>query len=176
MFGDGNNNGNGHHQDGNNAPVGDGAPAAPQDGQNVPQPAMPNPTGAPMPTQAATTPGNDAGNYMMDDEPAAAPGVVTVPAAAQSAGTGADELIDIKRHALQQLSPLLNHLDQTPEEKFRTTMMMIQAADDESLISQAYQAALDIPEEKTRAQALLDVVNEINYFTQNRNDTDEAAA
>jgi hypothetical protein len=43
--------------------------------------------------------------------------------------------------------------------------MMIQAADDQSLIPQAYEAANAISDEKTHAQALLDVVNEINYFS-----------
>src|SRR5579885_286417 len=37
--------------------------------------------------------------------------------------TGSDDLLNIKQQALQQLSPLVGHLDQTPEEKFRTTMM-----------------------------------------------------
>lgn len=76
----------------------------------------------------------------------------------------------IKQQALQQLKPLVGHLEQTPEEKFRTTMMMIQASDDSSLIGDAYEAAKAISDEKTQAQALLDVVNEINYFTsQNQN-------
>jgi len=76
-----------------------------------------------------------------------------------------DDLIEIKKDALQQLTPLVGHLDQSPEEKFRTTMMLIQATDDKSLLKSAYQAALQVPDEKARAQALLDVVNEINYFT-----------
>jgi len=76
-----------------------------------------------------------------------------------------DELIAIKQEALQNLKPLVGHLDQSPEEKFRTTMMMIQASDDQSLIPTAYEAAKAIEDEKVRAQALLDVVNEINYFT-----------
>jgi LPS O-antigen subunit length determinant protein (WzzB/FepE family) len=76
-----------------------------------------------------------------------------------------DDLINIKKDALQQLTPLVGHLDQTPEEKFRTTMMLIQATDDKSLLRSAYESALQIPDEKSKAQALLDVVNEINYFT-----------
>lgn len=76
------------------------------------------------------------------------------------------ELIDIKQKALGSLAPLIDKLDQTPEEKFRTTMMMIQASDDQSLVKAAYDAASSIEDEKVRAQALLDVVNEINYFTQ----------
>jgi hypothetical protein len=78
---------------------------------------------------------------------------------------GADALLELKQQALQQLTPLVGHLEQSPEEKFRTTMMMIQAADNADLIKVAYDAALQIPDEKVRAQALLDIVNEINYFT-----------
>jgi hypothetical protein len=81
-------------------------------------------------------------------------------------GGAADDLVSIKQQALQQLSPLVGHLEQTPEEKFRTTMMMIQASDNADLIKDAYAAAQQIVDEKVRAQALLDVVNEINYFTQ----------
>lgn len=76
------------------------------------------------------------------------------------------ELLDLKQQALGQLSPIVGHLDQTPEEKFRTLMMMIQASDDQSLLQEAYATAQAITDEKTKAQALLDVVNEINYFTQ----------
>ena len=77
-----------------------------------------------------------------------------------------DDLLTIKQDALRQLNPLVQHLDQTPEEKFRTTMMMIQASDDQTLVRAAYEAAQKIVDEKERAKALLDVINEINYFTQ----------
>jgi len=80
--------------------------------------------------------------------------------------TNTNDLIDIKRQALSELSPLVQHLDQTPEDKFHVTMMMIRASDDQSLVAKAYDAAKNIPDEAKRAQALLDVVNEINYFTQ----------
>lgn len=87
--------------------------------------------------------------------------------AAPATTAGSDEdLLNIKQQALQQLGPLVGHLDQSPEDKFRTTMMMIQASDNKDLISMAYEAANQISDEKTRAQALLDIVNEINYFTQ----------
>jgi len=79
-----------------------------------------------------------------------------------------DELMGIKQQALQSLAPLVNQLEQTPEEKFKTTMMLIQASDNAGLIQDAYEAADAITDEKTRAQALLDVVNEINYFTQHQ--------
>jgi len=79
---------------------------------------------------------------------------------------GDDELMELKQQALRQLSPLVGHLDQSPEEKFRTTMMLIQASDNQALLKEAYDAAQKIEDDKVRAQALLDVINEINYFTQ----------
>lgn len=83
--------------------------------------------------------------------------------------TQTDDLLQLKQDALQKLTPLLNHLGQTPEEKFKTTMMLIQASDNPQLISEAYEAANAIADEKIKAQALLDVVNEINYFTNKDN-------
>jgi hypothetical protein len=98
-----------------------------------------------------------------DSAPASEPSVVSSPS---PSAVPTDDLLKIKQDALQELTPLVGHLDQTPEEKFRTTMMMIQAADDQSLLQSAYDAAKQISDEKARAQALLDVINEINYFTQ----------
>jgi hypothetical protein len=82
------------------------------------------------------------------------------------AGPVDNDLLSLKQQALTSLSPLVDHLEQTPEEKFRTTMMMIQASDNKDLIKNAYEAANQITDEKVKAQALLDIVNEINYFTQ----------
>lgn len=90
------------------------------------------------------------------------------PAADSGASVDANDLLDLKQQALQQLSPLVGHLDQSPEEKFRTTMMLIQASDDQALLKDAFKAAGGISDDKTRAQALLDIINEINYFTQNK--------
>lgn len=77
-----------------------------------------------------------------------------------------EDLIEVKDKALDELYPLIDKLDQTPEEHFRTLMMIIQASDNHALIQQAYQVAQTINDEKARAQALLDIINEINYFTQ----------
>ncbi len=97
--------------------------------------------------------------------PASAPAAPSNDTLTEPVGASGD-LLNIKQQALQQLTPLVDHLDQTPEEKFRTTMMMIQASDDQSLVKEAYEAAQKITDEKVKAQALLDIVNEINYFTQ----------
>ncbi len=104
--------------------------------------------------------------------PAPSPPATFTPAATSPSAD--DSLLDLKEQALKNLQPLVSHLDQTPEEKFKTTMMLIQASDDSSLVGQAYEAANAIPDEKARAQALLDVVNEINYFTHKNNGDTEA--
>lgn len=137
----------------------------------------PQPAGAPAPEPEADA-------SLGDNTPPAAPtgppttfnpSEFNTPVSAPSTDAGApaasgtsDDLVGIKQSALQQLTPLVGHLEQTPEEKFRTTMMMIQASDDQSLIKTAYETAQQITDEKARAQALLDVVNEINYFTQHQ--------
>ena len=77
-----------------------------------------------------------------------------------------DDLVGIRQHALNELTPLVDKLDLGPEDRFRALMMMIQANDNKDLLEAAYQAAHGIEDEKVKAQALLDVVNEINYFTQ----------
>lgn len=122
----------------------------PADTPEVPETA-PEETPAVEETPAADTASSDSST----DEPA-----VSAPTAGDSA------LLDLKKQALEELSPLLDQLDQTPEEKFKTTMMMIQATDSSDLVTAAHEAALQITDEKVRAQALLDIVNEINYFTQ----------
>lgn len=91
------------------------------------------------------------------------------------AGSPADEeLLKIRKQAVDELAPLIEKLDLPPEDKFRTIMMMVQVSDNESLVKAAYDAAHAIEDEKVRAQALLDVVNEVNYFTQPSSGSDES--
>ncbi len=99
----------------------------------------------------------------------AAPAPVTQPASDPVVSSDENDLLDIKQKALQDLTPLVKHLEQSPADKFKTTMMMIQASDDKTLLPEAYEAANAIEDSKEKAQALLDVVNEINYFTQKEN-------
>ena len=128
---------------------------------SVPEPAVNDILASPVPSITPEPPSQTPASSALDNDDLA-----NLPA---PAGTiSSDGLLDIKQQALQQLTPLVGHLDQTPEEKFRTTMMMIQGADNQSLIKEAYAAAELISDEKAKAQALLDIVNEINYFTQHQ--------
>ena len=129
----------------------------------------PTSTPAPQPVQSAYTEPNapyTPPSSIVDPVAPSLPTDTNVSTNSVSDGIATDDLVGIKQNALEELKPLVSHLDQTPEEKFRTTMMMIQASDDKSLLKDAYSQAQAISDEKVRAQALLDVVNEINYFTQ----------
>jgi hypothetical protein len=85
------------------------------------------------------------------------------PVGASASSTNSIEQIKIS--ALQQLRPLMQHIELTPEEKFEKYLMMLRASDDPELIQPTYEAAQMISSEKLKAQALLDVINEINYLT-----------
>ena len=115
------------------------------------------------------SPANDPADVALGSDnidPASTPPVIEpIPTTASTPSSVGNDLLDIKQKALQELSPLVKHLDQNPSDNFKTTMMMIQASDDQALIPVAYEAANKIANEKEKAQALLDIVNEINYFT-----------
>ena len=118
------------------------------------------------PSEPAETPAEPEEHH--DDTPEKSDDFMSEPAepSAPAATASSDDLLNIKQQALQQLTPLVDHLDQSPKEEFRTTMMMIQATDNQDLIKKAFDAAQKIEDDKERAQAFLDIINEINYFTQ----------
>jgi len=76
-----------------------------------------------------------------------------------------NDLLDIKRAALGELSPIIDVLDVKPEEKFRTIIELIQSTDNQALLPAALSIAQTIPDKQVRAQALLAIINEANYFT-----------
>lgn len=93
-------------------------------------------------------------------QPIATPDTPPAPAAATP-----ENLDDIKHDALQDLRPLVDKLDLAPEEKFDIYLLLLRSTDDKTLIAPAYEAARSIADETARAQALLDVVKEIDYFS-----------
>lgn len=77
----------------------------------------------------------------------------------------AGDLDSIKKAALEELRPLAGKLDLPPEEKFDTLLLIIRSTDDRELIGTAHEAAKAIPDETRRAQALLDIIKEVEYFS-----------
>lgn len=79
----------------------------------------------------------------------------------------ANKLEEIKVSAIHELRPLVDKLNLPPEDKFDTLLLLIRSTDDSSLIPMAHQTATSIPDEARRAQALLEIIKEIDFFSQN---------
>ena len=78
------------------------------------------------------------------------------------------DLDTIKQAALGELRPLVDKLDVNPEEKFDTYLLLLRSTDDKNLIEPAHDAAKNIADEARRAQALLDIIKEIDFLSQNQ--------
>lgn len=81
---------------------------------------------------------------------------------APSAGNSLDE---IKQAALGELRPLVDKLNVPADEKFDTYLLLLRSTDDRDLIAPAHEAARAITDEARRAQALLDIIKEIDYLS-----------
>lgn len=130
------------------APTGPLPDAAAPVAQPVPQPApvAPAPEPAAMPAPAPVTP--------------------TLPSMPGMNGVANSSLDELKKTALEELRPLVGKLNLPPEDKFDTLLLIIRSTDDQSLLEPAHEAAKAIQDEDKRAQALLDVIKEIDYFSQ----------
>ena len=90
-----------------------------------------------------------------------APAPITPPA-----DNSADQdLADVKQAALTELRPLIDKLDVDPEEKFNTYLLLVRSTDDKDLIAPAHEAAKAITDEAKKAQALLDIIKEIDFLS-----------
>lgn len=86
-------------------------------------------------------------------------------AAAATPAAGASDLDSIKSQAINQLRPLMEKVELPAEEKFDTYLMLIRSTDDAALIAPAHAAAQSITDEKRKAEALLEVIKEIDYLS-----------
>lgn len=85
-------------------------------------------------------------------------------AADPAAKPGHEELEGIKKEALEELKPLVDKLELPPEEKFDILLLIIRSTDDEELVNKAHSTATEIADETRKAQALLDIIKEVDYF------------
>lgn len=100
--------------------------------------------------------------------PPAMPDPITMPSPASptaSMPAVSGDLETIKQDALSELRPLVDKLDVSPEEKFDTYLLLLRSTDDQALIGPAHEAARGIADEARRAQALLDIIKEIDYLS-----------
>lgn len=94
--------------------------------------------------------------------PVVEPPVVAEPVVAPASG---DNLTGVKQEALSELRPLVDKLNIPAEEKFDTYLLLLRSTDDKSLIEPAHETAKLIEDESRRAQALLDIIKEIDFLS-----------
>lgn len=79
--------------------------------------------------------------------------------------TAGGSLENIRKDALMELRPLVDKLDLAPEEKFDIYLLLLRSTDDTALIAPAHEAAKKIADESKRAEALLNVIKEIDFLS-----------
>lgn len=102
-------------------------------------------------------------------EPPAIPELPTPDFSAVPGGmptAGSSDLDGVKLDAINELRPLVDKLTLSPEEKFDTYLLLIRSTDDKTLVAPAHEAAKAITDESRRAQALLDIIKEIDFLSQ----------
>lgn len=100
-------------------------------------------------------------------EPTAAPEPVTPPVVEPPVmpSLAGDDLNEVKQEALSELRPLVDKLNIPAEEKFDTYLLLLRSTDDKTLIEPAHETAKLIEDESRRAQALLDIIKEIDFLS-----------
>ncbi len=134
------------------------APAAPSSDLQFEETPAPTPVAAVVPEPTAAPP------IVLPELPTVEPVVEeTTPSFGSSEPT--NDLESIKNQALNELRPLIDHVDLPVEEKFDTYLMLIRSTDDATLIGPAHAAAQGIADEKRKAEALLEIIKEIDYLS-----------
>jgi len=150
-------------------------------GEKVIQPPA-QPNGTNVPVGGSANPVNDLFNQSTDNNTKVDPAKpINLSEAGNNNGSNATEaasavpatnsavpsmsgLEEIRRQAIVELRPLVDKLDLPAEDKFDTLLLLIRTTDDSSLIPAAHTAAMNIADDTRRAQALLDVIKEIDFF------------
>ncbi len=122
------------------------------------------PAAAPAAVPAAPAPVADLTGFTMPAVPTLDPAPVIAP-------FGSEDLDTIKLNALKELRPLMDKVELPAEEKFDTYLMLIRSTDDKTLIGPAHTAAQGIADEKRKAEALLEIIKEIDYLSRREQPT-----
>jgi len=122
---------------------------------------------APQPVQDQPNDEQTAADPASSDDTQAfeAPQPPTLEQPSMTTPTAGGNLDSIKQEALGELRPLVDKLNVPADEKFDTYLLLLRSTDDRDLIAPAHEAARAITDEARRAQALLDIIKEIDYLS-----------
>lgn len=118
-------------------------------------------------TETAPETADEPAEAAVEEAPEEDLGAVEAATASVSMGSsgGSSDLASLKEEALKELSPLVAHLDQPPEEKLKTIMRVYVATKDKALLKEAHDAAIALSDDTARAKALLDLIQTIDEAT-----------
>ena len=142
------------------APAGPAPVAPPVSNDDAAAVVQPADTASPVPVEAVAPP---VPASMPNPIPPATPEPIAQPTPPSPVGPN---LETIKQDAIAELRPLVDTLNLSPEDRFNTILLIIRSTDDASLLPAVHAAAKQIPDDGRRAQALLDVIKEIDFFKQ----------
>ncbi len=114
------------------------------------------PTLPPIVEDAEDLPVTDEQPFQPETPPMASPVVANI---------SNDELENIKKDALRELRPLVDKLELSAEERFDIYLLLLRSTDDTTLIAPAHATAQQIENESKRAEALLDIIKEIDFLS-----------
>lgn len=148
-------------------PVANPGPAIANDTASIADPAITPPAAEEVPAEPALPPAPELGALPIEPISPVIPQPVQLPQPAPAPVHVPNSNLDvIKQDAIAELRPLVDKLDLSPEDKFNTLLLIIRSTDDVSLLPAAHTAAKQITDDGRRAQALLDVIKEIDFFKQ----------
>jgi hypothetical protein len=77
------------------------------------------------------------------------------------------ELSALRNRTLEALLPIVDNVEEAPERKFEILMTVVRSSNDPALLNKALNTAQQIHDTNSKANALLEVLNEINYHLKN---------
>ena len=118
----------------------------------------------PTPTQESSTPVEPSQPIMANASiPGYNPPVTDKPSMPKTFDSS--NLDSIKKDALIELRPLVDKLNLEADEKFDIYLLLLRSTDDKTLIAPAHEAARNIADESKKAQALLEIIKEIDFLS-----------
>ncbi len=119
-----------------------------------------------VPPLAGATPAADPTPVAVPPVPEFTVPEITTPEVTPVLGSSTDANLDsIKSQALTELRPLIDRVDLPAEDRFDAYLMLLRSTDDSTLVAPAHTAAQAISDEKRKAEALLEIIKEIDYLS-----------
>jgi hypothetical protein len=73
------------------------------------------------------------------------------------------QLVELKTQIINELTPLMERTSVDPEQKFAILMLASRSNGDDTSLKVAYEAAKDIRDDNTKLEALMELLEEVDF-------------